>query len=446
MKDLTIREVALTILEKIEKDQAYSNLLLNQMIKKYDVTGKDTALLTEIVYGTIQRKLTIDYFLSHFLQKRKKMDLWVQLILRMSVYQMVYLDRVPDHAIIHEAVAISKKRGHKGISGLINGVLRNIQRNGVPSLESIKDKAERLAIETSHPVWLVKRWVNQYGQEQTRRLCESNLVAPSITARVNCSITNVDDVIEQLKEEGVSAKRGRLSIDSVEVERGNLVHTNLYKKGLITIQDESSMLVARALSVSANQTVLDSCAAPGGKTTHIAELLQNTGKVISVDLHAHKVKLIDDQVRRLHLSNVETVVSDSRLLHTKYHEQNFDRILVDAPCTGFGVIRRKPDIKYAKNEEDIYKLAKIQMEILESVAPLLKNGGYLVYSTCTIDRDENESVIKKFIELHPDFKEEPLQNHLPDKVGSYIRGGKLQILPHYFDTDGFFIALLRKQV
>ncbi|MFS0823660.1 16S rRNA (cytosine(967)-C(5))-methyltransferase RsmB [Bacillus sp. 1P02SD] len=447
MTKTNVRNVALEILLQIEKNQAYSNILLNQMIKKHEVKGKDVGLLTEIVYGTIQRRDTLDYYLAPFLKKSKKLDQWVRILLRLSLYQMVFLDRVPERAIFFEAVEIAKKRGHKGTASLVNGVLRSVQREGLPSLDQLKDDVERLAIETSHPLWLVKRWVRQIGMEETRKMCEINCTPPEQTARVNRVLTTRDELIQMLKEDGIEAEEGTVSVDAIKATRGNLVHAKAFKEGYLTIQDESSMLVARALGVEKDDQILDSCAAPGGKTTHIAELLDNTGKVFSIDLHKHKVKLINEAVNRLGLENVETKALDSRNASEVFKAQRFDKILVDAPCSGFGVIRRKPDIKYAKSELDNGNLAKIQLDILNEVSTLLKKDGILVYSTCTIEYEENEGVIKAFLEQNGDFMlDETIENYLPEIVKPYLKNGQLQLYPHYFGTDGFYIARLRKRV
>ncbi|WP_453997033.1 16S rRNA (cytosine(967)-C(5))-methyltransferase RsmB [Bacillus nitroreducens] len=446
MAKIKVREVALEILLQIEKNQAYSNLLLNQMIKKHEVNGKDIGLLTEIVYGTIQRRDTLDYYLAPFIKKSKKLDLWVRILLRLSLYQMVYLDRVPERAIFFEAVEIAKRRGHKGTASLVNGVLRSIQREGIPTLDQITDEVERLAIETSHPLWLVKRWVDQIGIEEARKMCEVNCTPPEQTARVNTVAISKEKLMELLEEDGIETAEGDVSIDAIKAVRGNLANSKAFKEGYLTIQDESSMLVARVLGVEKGDQVLDSCAAPGGKTTHIAELLQNTGKVYSLDLHEHKITLINEAINRLGLINVVTKAHDSRKAREIFESGSFDKILVDAPCSGFGVIRRKPDIKYSKSLSDNQQLAKIQLAILNEVSSLLKKDGILVYSTCTIDYEENEGVIKTFLEQNKDFVLDTIEDYLPEKVKPYSKNGQIQLYPHYFGTDGFYIARLRKQV
>ncbi len=441
-----VREAALDVIEKINKNQAYSNLLLNETIKKHQLSRKDIGLLTEIVYGTIQRKKTLDFYLDDFLTNRKRMQNWVISLLQLSLYQMVYLDRVPDRAIIHEAVEIAKKRGHKGVSGMVNGVLRNTQRKGLRNPEEIEDVAERISVAKSHPLWLVQRWIDQLGVEATEAMCDENLLAPYVTARVNKMRTSVDQVIKDLESEGVEAVAGTLSEDAIKVIHGKLFETEAYKRGDLTVQDESSMLVARALDVEPGQLVLDACAAPGGKTTHIAERLNGKGHVNALDLHAHKVKLIKKQAQRLNLRAIEAEALDSRNVAERFKAKSFDRILVDAPCTGFGVLRRKPDIKWSKQEEDINRIISVQKGILEAQATLLKPGGKLVYSTCTIEEAENQEVVKQFLTDHPEFKlDVTLSNRLPDKLEGYFEDGQVQLLPHYFGTDGFYIACLVKE-
>ena len=440
-KKKNVREATLEVLEAIDKQQSYSNLMLNQVIKRYQITGQDTALLTEITYGTIQRKMTLDYYLKPFL--KKKMDHWVLILLRLSVYQMVYLDKVPDRAIIYEAVEIAKKQGNRGVAGLVNGILRSIQREGLPSLDAITDPIERLSIETSHPLWLVKRWVNQFGIQKTKDMCEENLIAPVQTARVNTTKATRDEVLAALEEEGFSVQPSPIIPVAIRILKGNLVHSEAFKKGLITIQDESSMAVAYALEIVPNISVLDACAAPGGKTTHIAELLDGTGSVTALDLHPHKIKLIMENTERLGLENVKAEAMDSRHAVDAFNEESFDRVLVDAPCTGFGVLRRKPDIKYSKKEEDIDSLNKIQLSILNEAARLVKEDGLLVYSTCTVDQDENIGTIQQFLVNHPDFEPHALQ--LPEGLAPLTETHTLQIFPQDFGGDGFFISCFSKK-
>ncbi|MEK4030245.1 MULTISPECIES: 16S rRNA (cytosine(967)-C(5))-methyltransferase RsmB [Bacillaceae] len=438
-----VREIALDLLESVEKNQSYSNLLLHSAIEKYELTGRDAGLLTEITYGTIQRKLTLDFFLAPFI--KKKLEPWVQQLLRLSLYQMVYLDKVPERAVIHEAVEIAKKKGHKGISGLVNGILRSVQRNGLRSFSEIKDEAKRISIETSHPLWLVKRWLAQFGMEKTKEMCAINLTAPMQTIRVNTTKASREEVLHRLKAEGFEAEPSEVLPEAIRILKGNAARSSVFESGMATIQDESSMIVGYALGAEHNETILDACAAPGGKTTHIAEKLNNSGSVVALDLHEHKIKLIKQNAARLGLINIEAKAWDSRKAGEIFEEESFDRILVDAPCSGLGVLRRKPDIKYTKEEKDLSVLQNIQLDILDAVAPLLKKGGVLVYSTCTADKEENEGTVKKFIETHTDFEPTALTD-LPPVVQALTDDYLLQVLPQDFGGDGFFISKLRKKV
>ncbi|WP_018660011.1 16S rRNA (cytosine(967)-C(5))-methyltransferase RsmB [Heyndrickxia acidiproducens] len=437
-----VREAALELLEAVEKNQSYSNLLLNHFIEKYGIRGPDAGLLTEITYGTLQRKQTLDFFLAPFLQK--KVEPWVRNLLRLSLYQMVYLDKIPDRAILFEAVELAKKRGHRGISGMVNGVLRSVQRRGLPSLKEIQDPLERLSVATSHPRWLVERWAEQYGYKTAKEMCEANLAAPVQTARVNMNRTTVEEVAKMLGQEGFKIQPSPVVPEAIRSLKGNLARSAAFREGLITIQDESSMCTAYALDIQKGQHILDCCAAPGGKTTHIAEKLQGTGSVTALDLHEHKIKLILDNAKRLGLSRVEAFAMDSRKAGSRFAKESFDRILVDAPCSGFGVLKRKPDIKYVKSLKDIHALQQVQLSILSEAAGLLKPNGILVFSTCTVDHEENAGTIETFLAHHPDF--EPCALQVPEALHSYVADYyRLQIFPQDFGGDGFFISSIRKK-
>ncbi|MCR6095986.1 16S rRNA (cytosine(967)-C(5))-methyltransferase RsmB [Salipaludibacillus agaradhaerens] len=444
-----VREAAVDILLKIEKNQAYSNLLINDTIKKMTVPAIDVPLLTELVYGTVQYQKRLDFYLQAFSKKPLvKLDKWVLVLLRMTVYQLVFLDRIPDHAAINEAVEIAKSRGHKGISGMVNGILRSMLRGDLPDYDLIDDEVERMAVETSHPEWLLKRWIEQYGKDKARQIATANLATPVQSVRVNKVRISKQEVIALLKEDGLEIEESELIPESLRITRGSVVKTSAFKQGLVTIQDEGSMLVAKILAPNPTERVLDACAAPGGKSTHLAELMNDTGDIISVDIHAHKVKLIEQQKDRLQLKAIQGMVSDARELKESFPNEQFDKILVDAPCSGLGVIQRKPDLKWSKQSADVNRLAMIQDEILEKVWPLLKKNGRLVYSTCTIDQEENEDVVESFVKRHHDAEfDDTFSERLPELIRDHKEPltGMVQLFPGEFGTDGFFISSLIKK-
>ncbi len=441
----SVRYVALKALERVDQGGAYSNLLLRELIDKSKLNEKDGRLLTELVYGTISHQRLLAFYIQPFIMKAKKVDDWVKLLLELSVYQLLYLDKVPSHAVLNEAVEIAKGRGNEGIGRFVNGVLRTIQRQGVPSLETIEDPMERLSREISLPKFLTKKLVNEIGEEETLELGLSLFEPSHVSCRVDTRNITRDAALDILLEEGIEARKSDVSPYGIVADRGYIAGSSLFRYGLLTIQDESSMLVAPVLQVEANHQVLDACAAPGGKTTHIATFLdaEEGGKVTSLDIHPHKVSLIEENAKRLHVSDVvEAKELDARAVSETFPENYFDRILVDAPCSGLGLMRRKPDIRYNKQPEDFRKLPVIQLDILESVAPSLKPDGILVYSTCTFAPEENQEVVAEFLNRHPEFSlvEVPVGN----VVQSSIKNNMLTIYPHQYMTDGFFISCLRK--
>ena len=440
--DGNVRDAALTILLAVDKNQAYSNLLLHQTIEKYKIDAKDRGLLTELTYGTLQHKLTLDYYLEPFI--KGKIDIWVRWLLRLSLYQMHYLSKIPAHAAVNEAVEIAKRRGHKGIASLVNGVLRSILRVGVRSLDEIEDEVERLAVATSHPQWLVERWVKSYGFEKTREMLEENNIPPAQTARVNLTKATVEEVLTTLEREGVKAKRSEYVPECIYLLSGQAARTGAFRNGLITIQDESSMLPATVLNPRSGMKVLDMCAAPGGKTTHMAEKMNNEGSILATDLHPKKLDLIEENTARLGLTIVQTAPIDGRQAADYLKAEEYDAILVDAPCSGLGVMRRKPDIKYTKREEDLQSLQTIQLNILKNAVQLLKVGGKLVYSTCTVDKEENEGTVKAFLANHPKMEAVTLEN-LPEQLMTKQQDGMLQVFPQDIGSDGFFVAAFIKK-
>ncbi|MET1247933.1 16S rRNA (cytosine(967)-C(5))-methyltransferase RsmB [Sporolactobacillus sp. STCC-11] len=442
------RETALDLLLSITKHHAYSQIAINEALNAKSLSDKDKGLVTNLVYGVLQRKSILDFYLSSFVDKKRKMDDWVEMLLLLSIYQNVFLDRIPDHAIVNEAVTIAKKRGHRGISGFVNGVLRRFLRDGLPDVSKIEPELKRLSIQYSHPQWLLKLWEKQWDRATAVKIAEADNLPPKVSIRVNRLKGTKQELSERLAMEEIQTVSGSLSQDSLIVESGNPVNTQAFKDGFFTVQDESSMLVADVVNPDETMLVLDACAGPGGKTTHLAERMGNKGKIIALDLHPHKTQLIDHAAERLGLTNISTQAMDARSAQETFGDASFDRVLLDVPCSGLGVIRRKPEIKWSKSAEEIRGLFPIQKKILDEMAPLVKPGGRLVYSTCTINKDENEKQIADFLSNHPDYRVDPsfIERipYLRDEFQSAGSTGMVQILPYMIHTDGFFICCLER--
>ncbi|EGK13268.1 16S rRNA (cytosine(967)-C(5))-methyltransferase RsmB [Kroppenstedtia eburnea] len=445
------RNVALDVLIAVEERGAYSNLLLNDRLQRSSLSPRDRGLATELVYGTLQRKNTLDWILNKLVRKGiDTLDPWVRHLLRLGIYQLRYLDRVPSRAAVHETVEIAKARGHRGIPGLVNGVLRSYLRRGREwTLPDSPKSVTDLALVTSHPEWLVRRLVEVYGPETAHSVLKANNRPPGLSVRVNPLRGNRERVARLLQEEDprLRIRLSPLSGQGLILTGGNPASGRLFREGWFTVQDESSMLVAELLAPRPGERVLDGCAAPGGKTGHLAERMENRGTLLACDIHPHKVKLIENQVRRLGLSMVEVRQADLRELPGT-GEARFDRVLLDAPCSGWGVIRRKPDIKWSKNLQEVDSLRQLQAELLEAAARLVTPGGTLVYSTCTLEPQENREQITAFLKKHPTFQaDSTLFDTLPAPVRekALTGDGWVQILPHHFESDGFFIARMIKE-
>lgn len=441
------REIALDVLNRVDEHKSYSNLELRNVLDRTEISAADAGLATELVYGTIQRKLTLDFVLSHFVGG-KKVQTWVRNLLLLSLYQIRFLDRIPERAAVHEAVEIAKRRGHQGIASMVNGVLRNVLRQpDVWERLPKGDAAKQIAVTHSHPEWLVRQWLGLYGEEATRAICEANNRPPHTSARVNPLKTTRDELVAKLREEGSDVRESVLSEQGILLDGGHAAGSRWFKEGYYTLQDESSMLVAQALAPQPGMRVLDACAAPGGKTTHIAELMGDQGQIVANDVHPHKRDLIATAAKRLGITIIEPIVGDALDLPEK-GLGTFERILLDAPCTGFGVIRRKPDLKWNKTLADVRSIAQLQYQLLVSLSEMVAPGGTLVYSTCTMEPMENQEIVRRFVDRHPDFVlDAGLRDDLPEAVRDKMdeSGAFVQILPHQFDSDGFFIARLRRK-
>ncbi|WP_426349286.1 16S rRNA (cytosine(967)-C(5))-methyltransferase RsmB [Alloiococcus sp. CFN-8] len=433
------REIAVNVLDEVLYKDGYSNLILNKELNKNNIDTKDKGLITEIVYGTLKQKYSIDKDIQLYLDRKlSTLDQHILNILRVSFYQLNYLDKVPEYAILNEAVEIAKKY-KKGLQGFVNGVLRNHLRKRLTY--SPINKIDELSYKYSFEPWMSKLFVNQYGNDKATEILRGLNFNPFVTLRVNSLKTNFNDAFEELKSMGYDIVEGQLSPDALHIRKGSNIDNNpLFKRGWITVQDESAMMVTEVLSPKANDVVLDLCAAPGGKTTHAADLMGNEGKILSFDIYENKLKKIKDNCDKLGIHIVETKVMDATVL-CKDLVSIADKIILDVPCSGLGIIRKKPEIKWTKGKEDIKSLINIQRKIISNAISYLKEGGTLVYSTCTINKEENEENIRWLLERYPEMKLENIFFGNSDNL-IYNREG-VTILPNEY-MDGFFISKLTK--
>lgn len=441
-----VRFQALQLLVEIDWHDQYSNVLLNRALSQTELKPVDQGLLVNLVYGSIQHRLTLDFYLEPFI-KGKKLEPWIRSLLRMTVYQMLYLERIPDHAAINEAVNIAKLNGHAGLAGLVNGVLRNFRRQELRSLDTVTDPVEALSIQYSIAPWIVALLQKQYDQSILVDLLASLNQRPRLTARIQAHPNERDQILAQLTAAGYQVEAGNLSPYAIESLDGRIIESPAFQAGRLTIQDESSMLVAPIGRPVAGQRLLDACSAPGGKATHMAYLLE-AGHLDALDISQAKLDLVAGHMERLALSQQEGLTislhATDALDFMPPRGTLYDIIYLDAPCSGLGLMRRKPEIKYTKQASDIEALSSLQSQLLDHVASLLKRGGTLVYSTCTLAQAENRDQVKAFLARRPDFQLSPIGTEEVQGASVLAADGMIEVLPQDYLTDGFFIARMTK--
>lgn len=440
MKDIA-RYIAVKTLCDIE-DGAFSNIKLNYYYKKYDMQPIDRGFSSEIVYGTLRNLIKIDYFINQFSKiKTTSMSKWVLNCIRIAIYQIFFMDKVPEYAAINQSVEIVKIKEKKA-SSYVNGILRNIIRNKEKLKNiNVKDKIKRLSIEYSHPEWMVDMFIKNFGEDFTIDLLKANNLVPNLTVRVNTLKTTKNNLADILKNQGVEIEEGIIDEALILKNFSNIEKSKEFNEGLFIIQDESSMIPAKVLDPKPNMKIMDLCSAPGGKTTHIAALMENKGEIIAFDVHQHKINLIKDNCKRLGINIVDVKLKDAQILMDEYIDYA-DGILVDVPCSGLGLLRKKPEIKFNIKKQDIETLTNIQRTILENASKYVKKDGYIVYSTCTLTFEENENIINEFLNSHDNFEIVNCNSMMPEKIRnnkSYIR-----IFPNIHNMDGFFVAKLKR--
>lgn len=437
------REVAFDVLSKVLTENAYSNLALDNAVKENNLNKLDSAFCTALVYGVLERLLTLDYII----RKRssvpfRKIENSTLIILRMGFYQIMYMDRVPDNAAVNESVNLAKKKKLFKSSGFINGMLRSFIRDEAKfDLPSDTDTIRLLSVKYSCPEYLVKLWLDSYGEDFTEEILESLCGRPPLSLHVNSLLTDSDTLIENLSEEGVSAEKSAIDNMLIVKNTGAVDNLRAYELGEFFVQDTASAICAYITAAKAGDRVYDVCSAPGGKSFAMAINMENKGEVYSFDLHPHKIKLIEAGANRLGISIIKASVRDAAKDTTL--TETADVVLCDVPCSGFGILRRKPEIRYNK-DSDYMNLPALQLQILENSAKLVKAGGTLVYSTCTLNPYENNKVVEKFLSEHPQFSKKTI--NLPEGIIRKIdeEDYMLTLFPSTDGSDGFFIATMER--
>lgn len=430
------REISLKILYKIDTENGYSNIVLDEYLNKYreKLNKKDINLISEIIYGSITWKLTIDYIIQKYSKiKLKKISKRVLNILRLGAYQILFLDKIPKSAAVNECVNLTKKYAFKSTS-FVNAILRKIEKKDYKKLENITSQVEKISKLYSMPEWLVEKLLKEYSVQTVEEICEYSNEKPKTTIRINTLKIDKENFLKKLELEGIEYEETELPNFLYLKNLKNIGELDLFKKGYFTVQDIGAGKIGLFLNPKIGEKVLDACSAPGGKTTHLAELMKNTGEIIACELHSHRAKLVEENAKRLGITIIKSQVKDMQKIEKDYIEK-FDKILLDVPCMGFGVMKRKPDIKWQRKKEDLETITKIQFEILNICSRYLKIGGELVYSTCSILKNENEDIIEKWL------KEVDAEDSLKNR--KYEIESKQKILPDK-NTDGFFMCKIKR--
>lgn len=439
---MNTRNLALRLLYSIERDGAYSALILNNSIKENKLSITDASFLSALVYGVLERQITLDYIIAQYSKiPLKKTDLKTKLILRLGVYQLLFMDKVPDSAAVNESVKLAKKNKLMRSAGFINGLLRSITRAEVKyTLPDKADMAEYLSVKYSCPKEIVRLWLVSYGGTITEEILASLSGRPRLNARVNTLKTTADELISELRSQGVNAEKSELDENAVVLSStGSVESIRAFKEGKLYIQDLASQLCVKALGPKAGEVMLDVCSAPGGKSFTAAQYMQNCGKIYAFDIYEHKLNLISDNAKRLGITNIRTSLCDA--CDESSELTLAEKVLCDVPCSGLGILSRKPEIRYKKGIVDT-DLPALQYKILCNSARFVMVGGTLVYSTCTLNPEENNKIAERFLNEHSDFEPLPLDLGIKSIIDE--KENTLTLFPSNGLTDGFFISAFKR--
>jgi 16S rRNA (cytosine967-C5)-methyltransferase len=440
------RQLAFLALRDIHRRGAFTDVALDRVLRTTKLNSADRRLVTDLVYGTVRRSRSLDALIDQLGKKKAHQqppDL--RTILHIGLYQLRYQERIPPSAAVNTTVELAKENGFKGLAGVVNGLLRQYERLATSSGEPLQlpvEPVERLGVLHSFPDWIIQIWLEQLGVEETEQLCEWFNQSPTIDLRVNTLRVSIEDVETAMQSAGVDVRRVPQLPQALRVVGGTGAIQQLpgFSEGWWTIQDSSAQLVSHLLNPQRGDVVIDACAAPGGKTTHIAELMADEGKIWACDAKASRLKKLKENAQRLQLKSIQICTGDSR--NFSQFTNSADSVLLDAPCSGLGTLHRRPDIRWRITPETVHELSILQGELLEQAATWVKPGGVLVYATCTLHPQENEGVIQPFLERHPHWQIEPPAPHSPLSAFSMPQGW-IKVLPHQHQMDGFFMVRLK---
>ena len=450
MKSKGPRAICLDILTRNEEAGHHPDSLLDASFKKYrHLTSLDRAFLTELTYGVLRWRGRLDWVILHFSKiPFEKIEPKILQVLRIGLYQILFLSRTPASAAVNESAEMAKGIRGKGGAAFVNAVLRSVLRENaqVPYPDIDQEPALHLSVLHSHPLWLVQRWVGEVGVEEAMRICSRNNQIPALTLRTNMLKTRREDLMRRLKEKGLRPTACAFSEEGILLsEPPPVSELPFLREGLFIIQDEASQLIISVSDPKPGEKILDACAAPGGKTTQIAQRMQNKGMIYALDLTREKLARIEGLCQTLGVSIVRTLKADARRPLPVPEGMSFDRVLADAPCSGFGTLRRNPDLKWRRMEKDVRRLSELQTSILKNLSGYVKKGGVLVYSTCTVLHEENEDVVEGFLKEHTDFELEQLDGILPERLHPFIQNSCFKTFPTKDEMDGFFAARFKKR-
>ena len=447
-KPVNIREIALGVLMEITEEEAYSHIVLREVLEKYQYLEKrDRAFITRVVEGTLEHMIQLDYIIEQFSNVPVyNMKPLIRNLLRMSVYQLKYMDSVPDAAVCNEAVKLAQRKGFYNLKGFVNGVLRNTARrlSQVKYPDPQQEPLHYLSVKYSFPIWMLNKWVTQFGYETTEKICRDSHMEKGTVVRCNLQMASKEEIVEELRAQGITVEQHPYLDYALIISDYNYIRAvSAFRKGWIQVQDISSMLVAEIAAPNWGDYCIDVCAAPGGKSLHVADKLMGSGYVEARDVSEYKVQLMQENIERTGAINIRAMLRDATVLDEK-SVGKADIVLADVPCSGLGVIGKKPDIKYKMSEKQQQDIIKLQRKILSVVQSYVRPGGVLIFSTCTVGADENQYNVKWFLENFP-FRLESIDPYICEELrGKTTGGGYIQLLSGTHQSDGFFIARLRR--